>query len=82
MRAKVIVTLKRNVSDPQGLAIQKALSALGFNDAEEVRAGKFFELEMKGQDPGKVRQRVSALASRLLSNPVIEDYTVEVEDQP
>lgn len=81
MRCKVVVTLKRNVSDPQGLAIRKALHSLGFTDALEVRAGKFFELEIRGWDAGKVRQRVENMSARLLSNPVIEDFSVEVVEE-
>jgi phosphoribosylaminoimidazole-succinocarboxamide synthase len=80
IRAKVVVTLKRNVSDPQGLAILKALHALGFTDADQVRAGKFFEVEVRGMDPKKVCERVKTMSTRLLSNPVIEDFTVEVEE--
>jgi len=80
LRSKVVVTLKRNVSDPQGLAIRKALHTLGFTDTVQVRAGKFFEVEMQGDDPKRVRERVRNLSERLLSNPVIEDFTVEVEE--
>jgi phosphoribosylaminoimidazole-succinocarboxamide synthase len=80
MRAKVVVTLKRNVSDPQGLAIRKALHSLGFTDALQVRVGKFFEVELEGWDLEKVQQRVETMSTRLLSNPIIEDFTVEVEE--
>jgi phosphoribosylformylglycinamidine synthase PurS subunit len=80
LRSKVVVTLKRNVSDPQGLAIRKALHTLGFTDTVQVRTGKFFEVEMRGDDAKRVEERVKNLSARLLSNPVIEDFSVEVEE--
>lgn len=77
MRARVTVRLKPAVLDPQGEAIERALVGLGFTGARNVRVGKVVELEVDG-DAGLVKAELSAMADKLLANPVIEDYQVEV----
>jgi phosphoribosylformylglycinamidine synthase PurS subunit len=72
--ARVQVTLKPAVNDPQGLAIRGGLHQLGFGAVESVRAGKFFELHLTALDQAAAEQQVAAMCHRLLANPVIEDY--------
>ena len=79
MKARVHVTLKNGVLDPQGKAIQHALTALGFSGVEVVRQGKFIELQLAESDPAKARAEVEEMCRRLLANSVIENYEVEVE---
>ncbi len=79
MKAKVRVTLKPGVLDPQGKAIQHALSGLGFSGVGEVRQGKLIELDLAERDPAAARQRVEAMCKQLLANPVIENYAIEIE---
>ena len=80
MKAKVYVTLKPGVLDPQGKAIQHSVELLGFNDIADVRQGKYFEIAM---DDGAVetdaQSAVTRIAAEVLSNPIIEDYRVEFE---
>jgi len=78
MRARVYVTLKPSVFDPQGRVVADALTTLGYDDVQDVRQGKYFDLDVHGTDAEQVRARVTEMASRLLANPVIESYRVEV----
>ncbi len=78
MKAKVHVTLKSGVLDPQGQAIQHALAGLGFGGVEGVRQGKYIELELAESDPGKARAAVEEMCRKLLANTVIENYAVEI----
>ena len=78
MRARVYVTLKPSVFDPQGRVVAEALHTLGFGDVRDVRQGKFFELELDGDDRGSAEVRVTEMAATLLANPVIESYRVEM----
>ncbi|HZH26853.1 MAG TPA: phosphoribosylformylglycinamidine synthase subunit PurS [Azospirillaceae bacterium] len=78
MKAKVTVTLKRGVLDPQGKAIANALHGLGYDQIGDVRAGKVIELEVAETDPAKARAAVDEMCRRLLANTVIEDYAVEI----
>ena len=77
--AKVHVLLKPTVNDPQGLTIARALSRLGFDAVDTVRAGKYFEVQIQGADKAIAEQDVKAMCERLLSNPVIETFTYELE---
>lgn len=79
MKARIHVTLKPGVLDPQGKAIGNALAALGFEGVEGVRQGKYIEIELSGDDPASARRRVEEMCDRLLANPVIEDYAVELD---
>ena len=78
MKAKVHVTLKPGVLDPQGKAVQQALAALGFEGVSGVRQGKVIELELSESDPEKATAEVEAMCEKLLANTVIEDYRVEI----
>ncbi len=81
MRARVYVTLKPSVFDPQGRVVADALVSLGYDDVQDVRQGKFFEVELSaadGVDAAAARARVAEMADKLLANPVIESYRVEV----
>ena len=79
MRARVFVTLKPSVFDPQGKTIADALHSLGYGSVDDVRQGKYFELELSVDSTEKARSMASELADKLLANPVIESYRVEVE---
>ena len=79
MKARVYVTLKKSVFDPQGRTIQDALGTLGYRGVSDVRQGKFFELSLEGLSAGKAREAVEEIARKVLANPVIESYRVEVE---
>lgn len=78
MKARVHVTLKNGVLDPQGKAIQHALSALGFAGVEDVRQGKFIELELTESDEAKARAAVEEMCKKLLANTVIENYAIDL----
>lgn len=79
MKARVHVTLKAGVLDPQGKAIGNALAALGFAGVGEVRQGKLIELDLAETDPAQARAQIEAMCRELLANPVIEDYAIELE---
>ena len=80
MKAKVYVTLKQGVLDPQGKAIQHSVELLGYGGIADVRQGKYFEIALDSSlDEAGARATATALARDVLSNPVIEDYRVEVE---
>jgi phosphoribosylformylglycinamidine synthase subunit PurS len=76
--ARVYVTLKSTVNDPQGLTILGALRALGFSEVTGVRAGKYLQLRLSASDEEKASEAIDAMCHRLLSNPVIEDSTFEL----
>jgi phosphoribosylformylglycinamidine synthase subunit PurS len=78
LKAKVHVTLKQGVLDPQGKAVQHALGALGFDGVNDVRQGKFIELELSETDPKKAEIEVEAMCKKLLANMVIEDFRVDI----
>jgi phosphoribosylformylglycinamidine synthase len=80
MKARVHVRLKDGVLDPQGAAIGRALAQLGFAGVAEVRQGKLIELELDERDRGAAEAKVRAMCEQLLANPVIETYTVSIED--
>ncbi len=80
MKAKVYVTLKQGVLDPQGKAIQHSVDLLGYGGIEDVRQGKYFEIALDPTlDISRARETAERMARDVLSNPVIEDYRVEVE---
>jgi phosphoribosylformylglycinamidine synthase subunit PurS len=78
MRARVHVTLKPGVLDPQGEAVRHALGALGFDGVDAVRIGKVIELELEGDDRAAAEARVGEMCEKLLANTVIEAYSVEL----
>ena len=78
MKIKVFVTPKKNVLDPQGVAVGHALESLGLKGLKGTRVGKVIELEVEGDDSPGLRAQVDKLCRDLLSNPVIEDYQYEI----
>lgn len=79
MKARVTVTLKNGILDPQGKAIEGALKSLGVDGIASVRQGKVFDIEVEGGDREKVEAALKAAADRLLANTVIENYAIEVK---
>ena len=78
MKARVLVRLKPGILDVQGASVQRALHGLGFGEVQELRVGKVLELELDGVAGEAARRRIEEMCARLLTNPVIEEYTVEV----
>ena len=76
MKIKIIVTLKKSVLDPQGTVIKQALNGMGFNDVNEVRQGKFFEINIDEKDQNKAEEKADEMCKKLLANLVIEDYKI------
>ena len=77
--ARVYVSLKPTVNDPQGRTIADGLRSLGFSEVEGVRAGKYIEIRLDAQDPAAAQKRVDAMCDQLLANPIIETYRFELE---
>lgn len=80
MKAKVHITLKNGVLDPQGKAVQHALGSLGFAGVDDVRQGKYIELDLAETDKAKARDAVERMCKGLLANTVIENYTIDLAD--
>jgi phosphoribosylformylglycinamidine synthase len=78
MKARITVTLKSGVLDPQGKAIEGALAGLGFVGAHDVRQGKIIELNLDESDEAAARARLDEMCRRLLANPVMENYSIEL----
>ena len=76
MKISVIITLKKDVHDPQGKVIHQTLDGMGFNDINEVRQGKYFEIDTKENDPKKAKDKVEDMCKKLLANLVIENYKI------
>ena len=76
MKISAIITLKKDVLDPQGKVIHQALDGMGFNNVSEVRQGKYFEIDVKENDPKKAKEIVEKMCSKLLANLVIENYKI------
>ena len=81
MQVIVNISLKEGVLDPQGRAISHSLNDLGFNEVSDVRVGKQILLEIDETDPARLRQRVARMCETLLSNTVIEDYSIDIPDE-
>lgn len=79
MKARVRVTLKPGILDPQGRAIQQALATLGFTSVESVRVGKYLEVELNETDKAVAESTLKAMCEKLLANPVIENYQCELD---
>ena len=77
-KARITVTLKNGVLDPQGKAIENGLGALGFSGVESVRQGKVFDMEVAEKNSDKAKSEIEAMCEQLLANTVIEDYSVEI----
>ncbi len=80
MKAKIHITLKNGVLDPQGKAIQHALGSLGFGGVDNVRQGKYIELDIAETDAAKARETLDAMCRTLLANTVIENYHIDLAD--
>jgi phosphoribosylformylglycinamidine synthase subunit PurS len=78
MKARIKVTLKNGVLDPQGKAIEGALGSLGFSGIEHVRQGKYFEIDLKNSDKAKAKAELDDICRKLLANTVIENYEIEL----
>jgi phosphoribosylformylglycinamidine synthase len=79
MKAKIVITPKRAVLDPQGKTVANALSHMGYTDIGAVHVGKYIEVELTGADKEKARRDIDDACHKILSNPVIEDYHFEIE---
>jgi phosphoribosylformylglycinamidine synthase len=80
MKAKVIVTLKNGVLDPQGKAAEESLHSLGFNDVSGLRIGRYMELDLKGTSKEAAENRLKEMCDKVLANPVIEDFKFEINE--
>ena len=76
MKISIIITLKKDVLDPQGKVIHQTLDGLGFDDVNEVRQGKYFEIDIKETDNNKAKSKVEEMCKKLLANLVIENYKI------
>jgi phosphoribosylformylglycinamidine synthase len=76
MKISVVITLKKDVLDPQGKVIHQTLDGMGFNDVNEVRQGKYFEIDIKEDDPKIAKNKVEEMCKKLLANLVIENYKI------
>lgn len=79
MKAKVYVTLKKGVLDPQGRAVMGALKSMDFNEVSDVRIGKYMELELNGASKEEEEKRLREMCEKLLANTVVENYRIEIE---
>ncbi len=78
MKARVVVTLKNGVLDPQGKAIEGALRSLAIDGVAAVRQGKVFDIELDGEDRDRARKTLSEACERLLANTIVENYAIEI----
>ena len=79
MLAKIYITLKKDVLDPQGSVIANSLRSLGFNNIEDVRQGKFIEVKLNTENKERANKQLNEMCEKLLANLVIEDYKVEID---
>lgn len=79
MKARVYVTFKSGVLDPQGKAVRGGLNSLGFGGVADVRQGKYFEIRLEEKDAAKARSLVEEMCKKLLANPVMEDFRIEID---
>jgi len=79
MKAKIIVMPKKTVLDPQGKTVKHALESMSFSGIKDVRVGKFMEIEIEGSTKDEVRSKIDEACHKLLSNPVIEEYSFEIQ---
>jgi phosphoribosylformylglycinamidine synthase PurS subunit len=79
MRVKIFVSLKNGVLDPQGKAVERSLHSLGYQEVQDVRVGKFVELNLQAGSRGAAEDRIREMCDRLLANPVIENFHYEID---
>jgi phosphoribosylformylglycinamidine synthase len=82
IHARVVVRLRPGILDPQGTTIRKALEGLGYPEVRELRVGKVLELLVDETNPARAHARIDEMCRRLLANPVVEDYVIELEEAP
>lgn len=80
MKAKIYITLKAGVLDPQGQAVGRTLSKLGFDSVQDVRIGKYVEIDLDGTDVAKAKSAVGKMCEELIANTVIENYRIEIDE--
>lgn len=80
MKAKIYITLKNGIHDPQGLAIQQSLKTLGFDDVNDVRMGKFLEVDIEAARKETAESHITKMCQQVLANTVIEDFRYEISD--
>ena len=80
MKAKIIVTPKKAVLDPQGKTVQNTLEHMGYKAVQAVHVGKYLEVELSGSDKGMAREQMETACRKFLTNPVIEDFALEIVD--
>ena len=78
MHARIYVTLKRGVLDPQGKAVARSLATMGYEEVQDVRLGKYVEVELEEKDAARAKERLTEMCQRLLANTVIEDFRIEI----
>jgi len=78
-KARVYITLKQGILDPQGKTLLRALKSMGYDEVEDLRVGKYMEIALEGDDAAAIEKRLSEMCESLLANPIIEDYRMEVE---
>ncbi|HEX9445029.1 MAG TPA: phosphoribosylformylglycinamidine synthase subunit PurS [Candidatus Binatia bacterium] len=79
MRAKIFISFKHGVLDPQGKAVERSLHTLGYQEVRDVRMGKYLEIELEAASRPEAEARIREMCDKLLANPVIEDYRFEIE---
>ena len=80
MKARITITYKKSILDPQGKAIQQAIQTMGYNEVKDVRMGKFIEMELESQPLDKAKRRLTEMCDRLLANLVMEEYRFEITE--
>ncbi len=80
MKAKIIIMPKKTVLDPQGKTVKHALESMNFRGIKDVRVGKFMEIELEGGTKAELQKKIDEACHKLLSNPVIEEYTFEIHE--
>lgn len=77
--ARIYITLKERILDPQGNAVLRALHSLGYDEVENLKVGKYMEMTLKADDRSSIRNKVTEMSEKLLANTVVEDYRIEVD---
>jgi len=81
LKAEINITLKRTVSDPQGLTVKHALESLGYKDLADVRIGKVVVIKLNYKDKDRAKKEINEMCKKLLANPIIEDYRIKIEEE-
>ncbi|MFA5349775.1 MAG: phosphoribosylformylglycinamidine synthase subunit PurS [Candidatus Omnitrophota bacterium] len=79
LEANIYITLKKTVSDPQGLAIKHALHSIHYDEVDKIRVGKIITLKLNIKSKDKAKERIGKMCSKLLANPIVEDYRVKIK---